>query len=97
MKLCIWWTSRQVVQYELLLRGYTITADYSQDLERVQQALQKNGENIGESQACTVPWVGSQVYYTATWLGDSATHRTAVCFQQIITFCILLTTTHGFL
>ncbi|XP_035218054.1 histone-lysine N-methyltransferase SETMAR-like [Stegodyphus dumicola] len=34
--LCIWWTSRQVVHYELLPVGQTITAGlYSQQLERV--------------------------------------------------------------
>lgn len=38
--LCIWWTSRQVVHYELLSVGQTITAGlYSQQLERVHQAL----------------------------------------------------------
>ena len=40
--LCIWWTSRQVVHYELLPTGQTVTAVlYSQQLERVQQALQQ--------------------------------------------------------
>lgn len=40
--LCVWWTSRQVVHYELLPTGQTVTADlYSQQLERVQQALQQ--------------------------------------------------------
>ncbi|KFM74002.1 Histone-lysine N-methyltransferase SETMAR, partial [Stegodyphus mimosarum] len=38
--LCIWWTNRQVVHYELLPVGQTITAGlYSQQLERVHQAL----------------------------------------------------------
>ncbi|GFY56452.1 histone-lysine N-methyltransferase SETMAR [Trichonephila inaurata madagascariensis] len=38
--LCVWWTCRQVVQYELRPTGQTVTADlYSQQLERVQQAL----------------------------------------------------------
>ena len=40
--LCVWWTSRQVVHYELLRMGQTVTGDlYSQQLERVQQALQQ--------------------------------------------------------
>ena len=40
--LCIWWTSRQVVHYELLPPGQTVTALlYSQQLERVQQALRQ--------------------------------------------------------
>ncbi|XP_035209586.1 histone-lysine N-methyltransferase SETMAR-like [Stegodyphus dumicola] len=38
--LCIWWTSRQVVHYELLPVGKTITAALcSQQLERVHQVL----------------------------------------------------------
>ena len=41
--LCICCTRRQVVHYELLLPGQTMTADlYSQQLERVQQILQQN-------------------------------------------------------
>src|SRR5215813_6280414 len=40
--LCVWWTSRQVVHYELLRMGQTVTVDLnSQQLERVQQALQQ--------------------------------------------------------
>ena len=40
--LCIWWTSRQVVHYELLPTGQMVTALlYSQQLERVQQALRQ--------------------------------------------------------
>src|SRR5215813_7550181 len=40
--LCVWWTSRQIVHYELLRMGQTVTADlYSQQLERVQQALEQ--------------------------------------------------------
>ncbi|GFW16292.1 histone-lysine N-methyltransferase SETMAR [Trichonephila clavipes] len=38
--LCVWWTCRQGVHYELLPTGQTVTVDlYSQQLERVQQAL----------------------------------------------------------
>ncbi|GFV66190.1 histone-lysine N-methyltransferase SETMAR [Trichonephila clavipes] len=38
--LCVWWTCREVVHYELLPTDLTVTADlYSQQLERVQQAL----------------------------------------------------------
>ncbi|XP_076053689.1 histone-lysine N-methyltransferase SETMAR-like [Oratosquilla oratoria] len=38
--LCVWWTGRQVVHYELLPTGQTVTGDlYSQQLKRVQQAL----------------------------------------------------------
>ncbi|GFU87001.1 histone-lysine N-methyltransferase SETMAR [Trichonephila clavipes] len=38
--LCVWWTCRQVVHYELLPTGQTVTVDlYSQQFERVQQAL----------------------------------------------------------
>ncbi|GFT41604.1 histone-lysine N-methyltransferase SETMAR [Trichonephila clavipes] len=38
--LCVWWICRQVVHYELLPTGQTVTADlYSQQLERVQWAL----------------------------------------------------------
>ncbi|GFY09211.1 histone-lysine N-methyltransferase SETMAR [Trichonephila clavipes] len=38
--LCDWWSCRQVVHYDLLPTGHEITADlYSQQLERVQQAL----------------------------------------------------------
>ena len=38
--LSVWWTGRQVVHYELLPMGQTVTGDlYSQQLERVQQAL----------------------------------------------------------
>ena len=38
--LCAWWTGRRVVHYELLPTGQTVTGDlYSQQLERVQQAL----------------------------------------------------------
>ncbi|GFW98500.1 histone-lysine N-methyltransferase SETMAR [Trichonephila clavipes] len=38
--LCVWWTCRQVVHYELLPTGQTVTVDlYSQQLERIQQAL----------------------------------------------------------
>ncbi|GFY45936.1 uncharacterized protein TNIN_212181 [Trichonephila inaurata madagascariensis] len=38
--LCVWWTCRQVVHYELLPTGQTVIADlYSQQLEHVQQAL----------------------------------------------------------
>ncbi|GFY53729.1 histone-lysine N-methyltransferase SETMAR [Trichonephila inaurata madagascariensis] len=41
--LCVWWTCRQVVHYELLPTGQTVTANlYSQQLERVQQALHPN-------------------------------------------------------
>ncbi|GFW38196.1 histone-lysine N-methyltransferase SETMAR [Trichonephila clavipes] len=38
--LCVWWTCRQMVHYELLPTGQTVTADlYSQQLEYIQQAL----------------------------------------------------------
>ncbi|GFU33018.1 histone-lysine N-methyltransferase SETMAR [Trichonephila clavipes] len=38
--LCVWWTCRQVAHYELLPTGQAINVDmYSQQLERVQQAL----------------------------------------------------------
>ncbi|GFX25890.1 histone-lysine N-methyltransferase SETMAR [Trichonephila clavipes] len=38
--LCVWWTCRQVVHYELLPMGQTVTANlYLQQMERVQQAL----------------------------------------------------------
>ncbi|XP_076063419.1 histone-lysine N-methyltransferase SETMAR-like [Oratosquilla oratoria] len=38
--LYVWWTGRQVVHYELLPTGQTVTGDlYSQQLKRVQQAL----------------------------------------------------------
>ncbi|GFU42684.1 histone-lysine N-methyltransferase SETMAR [Trichonephila clavipes] len=38
--LCVWWTCRQVVHYELLPTGQTVTADlYSQQSERVQRVL----------------------------------------------------------
>ncbi|GFU05274.1 transposase [Trichonephila clavipes] len=38
--LCVWRTYRQVVHYELLPTGQTVTTDlYSQQLEHVQQAL----------------------------------------------------------
>ena len=37
-----WWTGRQILHYELLPTGQTITGDlYSQQLERVQQALRQ--------------------------------------------------------
>ena len=40
--LCVWWTGHQVVHYELLPMGQTVTGDlYSQQLERVQQALRQ--------------------------------------------------------
>jgi [histone H3]-lysine36 N-dimethyltransferase SETMAR len=40
--LCVWWTQRQVVHYELLRPGQTITgALYSTQLERVHQALKQ--------------------------------------------------------
>ncbi|GFW46741.1 histone-lysine N-methyltransferase SETMAR [Trichonephila clavipes] len=38
--LCVWWTCRQVVHYELLPTGQTVPVDlHSQQLERVQLAL----------------------------------------------------------
>ncbi|GFX14830.1 uncharacterized protein TNCV_1485721 [Trichonephila clavipes] len=38
--LCVWWTCRQVVHYELQPTSQTVTANlYSQQLERLQQAL----------------------------------------------------------
>ncbi|GFY50320.1 histone-lysine N-methyltransferase SETMAR [Trichonephila inaurata madagascariensis] len=38
--LCVWWTCHQVVHYELLPTGQTAIADlFSQQLERIQQAL----------------------------------------------------------
>jgi len=40
--LSVWWTCRQVVHYELLPPGQTITADlYSQQLQRVHRALRQ--------------------------------------------------------
>ncbi|GFY35292.1 histone-lysine N-methyltransferase SETMAR [Trichonephila clavipes] len=51
--LCVWWTCEQVVHYELQPTGQTVTGDlYSQQLERVQQALHQkepalvNGKGI---------------------------------------------------
>lgn len=41
--LCVWWDSEGIVHWELLAKGVTITADlYTDQLERVQEALKEN-------------------------------------------------------
>ncbi|GFX01494.1 histone-lysine N-methyltransferase SETMAR [Trichonephila clavipes] len=45
--LCVWWTCRKVVHYELLLTGQTVTADlYSQQMKHVQQALHQKEPSL---------------------------------------------------
>lgn len=46
--LCIWWTNREAVHYELPPAGQIITADlYSHQLESVQQTLKPKEPALG--------------------------------------------------
>ncbi|GFW18929.1 histone-lysine N-methyltransferase SETMAR [Trichonephila clavipes] len=74
--LCVWWTCRQVVRYELLPTGQTVTADlYSQQLERVQQALHQMSQH----------WLIERVYcYCMTTRGRMSRGGPGIRYSDLV-------------
>ncbi|GFX93925.1 histone-lysine N-methyltransferase SETMAR [Trichonephila clavipes] len=63
--LCVWWTCRQVVHYELLLTGQTVTEDlYSQQLERVQQAMHQKEPALVNRKGVLVLYDNARLHVT---------------------------------